>query len=421
MQQQDIFISKIAITNVRHLKNVEIELSETERKHLILTGRNGSGKTSVLMMIKATLQQREIEAKQHLYHHAIANSIENLTRQDWLQQRISQLSNEHLSLRQSVKNGRLEPSQLNLFFRDFSDEQISRVLAEPNFIFTHFRAKREAYLNVPNAVQPIANLAEMASADSKVGGLLLQYMVNLDYAKLRAEKKVSEPEQIARAASIDRWFAVFEGVLQDIFMDTELRLEYDDEHLRFTVKTSQREPFGLNELSEGYSALLAILGELILRMDSPELHGFNMQGIMLIDEIETHLHIELQKKVLPILTKLFPRIQFIVTTHSPFVLNSVDNAVIFDLEHQERVEDLSAYSVNAIIKAYFGNDEYSAELKEHLATYEDLLRREATLNDEERDHLEELEDYFDGAPKMYSPELALKLNQLAIARRSIQA
>ena len=49
---------------------------------------------------------------------------------------------------------------------------------------------------------------------------------------------------------------------------------------------------------------------------------FDMPGIVLIDEIETHLHLELQKKIMEILTGIFPNVQFIVTTHSPFILNS---------------------------------------------------------------------------------------------------
>ena len=44
----DVFITRIHIGKVRHLKNVDIELCENEKKHLILTGKNGSGKTSLL-------------------------------------------------------------------------------------------------------------------------------------------------------------------------------------------------------------------------------------------------------------------------------------------------------------------------------------------------------------------------------------
>ena len=53
--QEDIFITKLQINSVRHLKDIEIPISETERKHLILTGKNGSGKTSVLEAIEFKL------------------------------------------------------------------------------------------------------------------------------------------------------------------------------------------------------------------------------------------------------------------------------------------------------------------------------------------------------------------------------
>ncbi|MEY3443569.1 MAG: hypothetical protein RLZZ519_1850, partial [Bacteroidota bacterium] len=59
---EELFITKIHIHEVRHLKDFEIPLSETERKHLILTGRNGSGKTSVLLELNTSLQSLKNEA-----------------------------------------------------------------------------------------------------------------------------------------------------------------------------------------------------------------------------------------------------------------------------------------------------------------------------------------------------------------------
>ena len=47
----DLFISKIHIEKCRHLRNIDIELSGSERKHLILTGKNGSGKTSLVKLL----------------------------------------------------------------------------------------------------------------------------------------------------------------------------------------------------------------------------------------------------------------------------------------------------------------------------------------------------------------------------------
>lgn len=65
--QNEIFIQSIDIKQVRHLKNVHIPVAENERKHLILTGKNGSGKTSVLEEIKRFLEGLKIGFVDALY------------------------------------------------------------------------------------------------------------------------------------------------------------------------------------------------------------------------------------------------------------------------------------------------------------------------------------------------------------------
>lgn len=77
----------------------------------------------------------------------------------------------------------------------------------------------------------------------------------------------------------------------------------------------------VNCLSSGELALLCVFGEILRQGDvlrtnvSPQ----TLSGIVLIDEVDKHLHIKLQKEVLPRLFKIFPNIQFIVSSHSPFL------------------------------------------------------------------------------------------------------
>lgn len=86
---------------------------------------------------------------------------------------------------------------------------------------------------------------------------------------------------------------------------------------------------------------MEIVSDLIMRMEAQSRMraSFDLEGIVLIDEVETHLHLELQKKILPLLTKLFPNIQFIISTHSPFILNSLRDVVIYDLERKTLVTE----------------------------------------------------------------------------------
>ena len=62
--------------------------------------------------------------------------------------------------------------------------------------------------------------------------------------------------------------------------------------------------------------------------------GFSLVAHMRLSSKEQKF---LQKNILPILTELFPNIQFIVSTHSPFILNSISNVVIYDLENKTLV------------------------------------------------------------------------------------
>lgn len=95
--------------------------------------------------------------------------------------------------------------------------------------------------------------------------------------------------------------------------------------LRMTVD-KQGDELIVNQLSDGEKCLLALAGDLARRLaianpslDNP-LHGY---GVVLIDEIELHLHPKWQRAIIPNLAKTFPNCQFIVTTHSPQVISDL--------------------------------------------------------------------------------------------------
>ncbi len=83
----------------------------------------------------------------------------------------------------------------------------------------------------------------------------------------------------------------------------------------------------LDNLSAGQSTLLGIFATIIKHSDKSDINKSivlsEIKGIVLIDEIDLHLHIGLQKDVLPSLIKLFPKVQFLVTSHSPFFLSGM--------------------------------------------------------------------------------------------------
>lgn len=173
--------------------------------------------------------------------------------------------------------------------------------------------------------------------------------------------------KLEKADEIQTWFKKLEQLLKQIFDDETVELEFDEDTFEFHIMQQGKEPFDFNTLSSGYQAVLDIVLDLMMRMQNQTQRSFdfNLLGIVLIDEIETHLHLELQKNIMPLLTTIFPNIQFIVTSHSPFILNSLENVVIYDLENHLLVENgLENVPYDGIVEGYFGADKMSHTLKE---------------------------------------------------------
>jgi predicted ATP-dependent endonuclease of OLD family len=142
------------------------------------------------------------------------------------------------------------------------------------------------------------------------------------------------------------------------------------------------------------------------------------QGIVIIDEIETHLHLELQRLILPMLTKIFPNIQFIVTTHSPFILNSLTNAVAYDLEKREKLEDLTEYSYEALSEGYFGVKSESSYVEIRFNKFKELATKE-TLTVGEKAELLELIKEFNDISEVVFPQIKAEYLNIKLTAKNI--
>lgn len=117
---------------------------------------------------------------------------------------------------------------------------------------------------------------------------------------------------------------------------------------------------------------------------------------------------------MPLLTKIFPKIQFIVTTHSPFILSSLNNAVAYDLEHKEKLDNLTDYSYEAIAEGYFGVETQSSYALAQLDKLQTLLAKD-NLSDSERAEAKSLKEDFEKINPVLAPNLAGKYNGIKIS------
>ena len=104
--------------------------------------------------------------------------------------------------------------------------------------------------------------------------------------------------------------------------------------LDIMLNTTKGEIF-FEYLSSGYKScvyiILGIIKEIELRFTKHRIYANEFDGVILIDEIDLHLHPILQSKLIKALKEIFPRVQFIVTTHSPSVLQTLDRNEIISL------------------------------------------------------------------------------------------
>lgn len=125
-----------------------------------------------------------------------------------------------------------------------------------------------------------------------------------------------------------------------IFLDGFTDVRVEDSPLRLTVSKGTHR-LSLGQLSDGERSFLAILSDLVRRLSlaNPDLDDpLRGAGVVLIDEIELHLHPTWQRNVIEKLRTTFPNIQFIATTHSPFVIQSLRPGELINLDPDEFAE-----------------------------------------------------------------------------------
>ena len=325
---EQFFITNLKIRQVMHLMDITIPLSEKHVKHLILTGKNGSGKTSVAAALARYL-----------------NKIYTGERE------------------QAFRNCQKE---LDIKLNNNIDK-IPKLAEEYHYILVYYEADRVFYAEQPRHIEKLQlkdyyELTEFPRIE------FVKYLLDLKMTEALARNN----NKTKKADEIKDWFTKLEQLLKQIFDDETVKLEFDEESFGFHILQQGKEPFDFHTLSGGYQAVLDIVLDLMMRMQhqTQRSFDFSLPGIVVIDEIETHLHLELQRSILPFLTSFFPNIQFIVTSHSPFILNSLENVVIYDLENRILVEHgLNDVPYEGVVEGYFRVDKLSDILKEKFERY----------------------------------------------------
>lgn len=141
----------------------------------------------------------------------------------------------------------------------------------------------------------------------------------------------------------------------------------------------------VSQMSDGEKCTMALFGDLARRLAlaNPTLTNPLLgEGIVLIDEIELHMHPSWQRKILGVLRQTFPNIQFIVTTHSPIVLSEANEDYnLFFMRREEndikvqQMHQLNGYDANAVLEQFMGTHAINVETEKFIESIYEAIER----------------------------------------------
>ena len=395
-------VKQLKMTSFRGISNLTLDFSPNEPT--VFIGDNGVGKSSILDCIAILLSW--LIARIKFDPNAIGSFM---TRQGgrWSSGLNQELANGRYFGESNIKNGRNNTvNEISIYLEEASE-----------FRWSMFQDRQEnsedANNEFPGLNSVTDDLRRRWQTDPKCNiPLAVYYPVNrgvfnilLEIPQINHFEQIDAYEQALDGVKISfesffKWFRALEdleneerrdnpnyrnhqleAVRQAIYllMPDFSNLRVRRSPLRMTVNKKGQELI-INQLSDGEKCLLAMVGDLARRLAianpglSDPLQG---SGVVLIDEIELHLHPKWQREIIPALTRTFPNCQFIVTTHSPQVVSHVKPEGVYILESTpegiiaKRPESSFGRDSNLILEDLMGVPERPQEIKDRLR---DLFR-----------------------------------------------
>ena len=189
------------------------------------------------------------------------------------------------------------------------------------------------------------------------------------------------PELMAVKTAICKCFIGITG-----YQDVDVQFNFDTHELDIVYlgADNTHKRYSMKHLSDGYKNTLSMIADIAYRMAvlNPWLLKdvlTKTPGVVLIDEIDLHLHPLWQQRMISDLRSIFPKVQFIVSTHAPIVISSVKKEnllVLQDLQADNPMIETYGKDANAILLSVMGADERPTAVKQKFSQFYDAMAKE---------------------------------------------
>lgn len=362
-----MFLSSIHIENFKGIQEADFRFSNTMN---LIVGNNGTGKTSILEAVAVALggflagiqgvqtihfSKDEIRRENQLLGEGSNNIIYRTPIKVDANLMIDEQSFSFTRQKKSVSSSRstIEPRDICKKAENMAADSHSvlPIISYQSFSRISNQKKdkwEDPFSNDFSRTVGYTDCLEEASNTK----MLTNWCKRMDYISWQKEKEIAEYEAVKCAV------ACFMQVMLD---KSEVRIFYDKrtEELMYACDSEQ---LPIRLLSSGFRTLLGMVLDIAYRMAilNPNLMNHivsSTPGIVLIDEIDMHLHPNWQWKVVKALRTTFPKVQFIATTHSPMIMASCKDENMIMLNPMDRFLDMpSEVSHGSTVKGWQIND-----------------------------------------------------------------
>lgn len=408
-----MYIKKLGIVNFRCIERFEADLSQHTN---IFCGINGSGKTTVLQALEilfswfiARLNNSKANGTT-LKDEDIRNGANDCFLEITLDDETTwSLYRQHSKVRKPTS----QKSDLK-GLTESVNRIVSAAMEDENYpipVFTSFPVYRRALASLPKRIHKKHALGKFdiytPNADSKLNphAFFVWFREREDIEN----ERYRHGQEMYRDVQLE---AVRRATSHTIAGYTNLRVERPK---GFVIDKGE-EKFSFDQLSDGEKSYIILTADIarLLAMANPNPNEDPLlaSAIILIDEIDLHLHPLWQREVLPQLRKVFPHCQFIITTHSPFVLSSSEsgNTLYLIENHQIRpvAENIHGSEVSHILLGTLGVSSLrSKEVEKLINNIWALLREGISDGDELQGLIERLRGILDSNDSVFV-EIALQ-------------
>lgn len=406
-------IKEIKIRNFRCYENIEIKLNPD---YTVLIGINGAGKTTILDAISIALggyistfdgigTYGIDKNDSHYKMYEIGSSIEREHQFPVEIYAECEVDKKQISWIRGLngEKGRTTNTGAKEIIKYASEIQTKIKMGNKNVILPVIAYYGTGRLWMQKKDR---NLKKIQESFSRLKGyvdciesasnekMMLKWFEKMTYLELQEGKRIPELSVVKNALS-QSYMAIDETI-----KTAEFNFKVRSGELEVAIRRENGivENLPLRILSDGIKSTLSMIADIAYRMAilNPQLLDDILEetsGVVLIDEIDMHLHPSWQKKIISVLKKIFPKVQFVFTTHSPSVLSNVSNKNVLILDNFEiySLENMTyGKDIEAILREVMRVQVRPKEIIDKLKLFNDLLDENNLL--EAKKILKELEE-----------------------------